>query len=325
MADACLSVNRAMPDGGAYAARDPLEASAFERWDCPSRAVARRWATVRCRCCRHASGERHGPAPPRHRGTRHDSGRSAPRTPGRGHRTAAARRGLRSHEVGDRRYRSGDGGLAETTTRNSPWPSGRVPDGALPAFVDSSALVAMLDADDARHAQASRIRDHLVDGARRGSRTLITHQALVVETSAVPARRFGMRAQPDLFQNLLWRVRIARINADQQGSPRSAAFLLESRRKRSLADCLSFAVMRSGRIRHAFAFDADFDERGFLPPPEPARLTAGGLRGPGFEPLTPRNGSSAPSGRSGAGRGAASPASGGRGRCEHRCSLATPD
>ena len=115
----------------------------------------------------------------------------------------------------------------------------------------------MLDADDARHAQASRIRDHLVDGARGGSRTLVTHQALVVETSAVPARRFGMRAQPDLFQNLLWRVRIARINADQQGSPRSAAFLLESRRKRSLADCLSFAVMRSGRIRHAFAFDAD--------------------------------------------------------------------
>ena len=112
-------------------------------------------------------------------------------------------------------------GLRKTTTRNSPWPSGRVPDGALPAFVDSSALVAMLDADDARHAQASRIRDHLVDGARGGSRTLVTHHALVVETSAVLARRFGMRAQPDLFQNLLWRVRIVWINADQQGSPRS--------------------------------------------------------------------------------------------------------
>ena len=34
-------------------------------------------------------------------------------------------------------------GLRKTTTRNSPWPSGRVPDGALPAFVDASALVAM--------------------------------------------------------------------------------------------------------------------------------------------------------------------------------------
>ena len=38
-----------MPDGGAYAARDPLEASAFERWDClrePSRAGGQPYAAA---------------------------------------------------------------------------------------------------------------------------------------------------------------------------------------------------------------------------------------------------------------------------------------
>ena len=139
----------------------------------------------------------------------------------------------------------------------------------LPVFVDSSALVALFDADDARHPHAARVWNDLVDGVRAGSRRLVTHHAVVVETSAVLARRFGMRAQDDLFGSLLRRVRIVWITEDLHDQARTAV-LRESRRGLSLVDWLSFSVMRAERIRHAFAFDPDFDEQGFLPPPGPA-------------------------------------------------------
>ena len=71
------------------------------------------------------------------------------------------------------------------------------------------------------------------------------------------------------FGSLLRRVRIVWITEDLHDQARTA-FLRESRRGLSLVDCLSFSVMRAERIRHAFAFDPDFDEQGFLPPPAPA-------------------------------------------------------
>ncbi len=90
---------------------------------------------------------------------------------------------------------------------------------------------------------------------------------MVTESSAVLARRFGFEVQRDLFEEILPVIRIVWITEELHERAR-AAFLAESRKKLSLVDCLSFEVMRSERIRHAFAYDQYFGENGFLTPPE---------------------------------------------------------
>ncbi len=124
----------------------------------------------------------------------------------------------------------------------------------LPVFVDTSALLTLFDKEDERREEALRTWRQLVRGSTIGTRDLVTHHAVVTESSAVLARRFGFEVQRDLFEEILPVIRIVWITEELHERAR-AAFLAESRKKLSLVDCLSFEVMRSERIRHAFAYD----------------------------------------------------------------------
>ncbi len=137
----------------------------------------------------------------------------------------------------------------------------------LPVFVDASALMSLFDKEDERHEEARRTWRQLVRGSVISTRDLVTHHEVVAKSSALLARRFGFEAQRDLFEKLLPVVRIVWITEELHERAR-AAFLAESRRKFSFVDCLSFEVMRSERIHHAFAYDRHFSENGFPPPPE---------------------------------------------------------
>jgi len=137
----------------------------------------------------------------------------------------------------------------------------------LPVLVDSSALMVLFDMEDGRREEALRTWRQLVKGSTIGTRDLVTHHAVITESSAVLARRFGFEVQRDLFGKLLPVVRIVWITENLHERAR-AAFLAESRRRLSFVDCLSFEVMRSEQIRHAFAYDRHFEENGFPPPPE---------------------------------------------------------
>jgi predicted nucleic acid-binding protein len=131
-------------------------------------------------------------------------------------------------------------------------------------FVDTSALLALIDDADERHDAADQAFRFLLHGER-----LVTHNYVVVEAVSLVQRRLGAPAARDLVDRLLPLVRT--IWVDESSHEAAVAALVASGSKRiSLVDWTSFAIMRRERIDDAFTFDADFVAQGFrvVPPPQ---------------------------------------------------------
>ncbi|MCY3560746.1 MAG: PIN domain-containing protein [bacterium] len=133
-------------------------------------------------------------------------------------------------------------------------------------FVDTSALYALLDADDDHHAEAAWGWERLLDDMQSGRRRGITHYGVVVETSALVQRRLGMQAVGELHDSVLEVLVVEDVDTDLQRRA-LAAMLAAGHRNVSLVDWTSFELMRAKGITHALAFDDDFTRRGFHPPP----------------------------------------------------------
>jgi predicted nucleic acid-binding protein len=124
-------------------------------------------------------------------------------------------------------------------------------------FVDTSAFVALMLADDRRHKRARRAFDKLAAEEAR----LRSSSYVLVETYALLQRRVGIDAVVTM------RDRIAPlIEVDWVGrSIHDAAverLTLASRKKLSLVDCVSFEVMKRRGITTAFAYDRHFAAEG---------------------------------------------------------------
>jgi uncharacterized protein len=123
-------------------------------------------------------------------------------------------------------------------------------------FVDTSAVIAHLDAEDRRHAEASATLDWL-----RGAATLVTTNYVEVECLAVCRRRLGREAAIVLVDELMPVLEV--IWVTPQIHAVAIAAYRSGRNATSLVDEVSFAVMRSRGISEAFAYDGDFDREGF--------------------------------------------------------------
>lgn len=124
-------------------------------------------------------------------------------------------------------------------------------------FVDTSALLALLDRDDAFHAAAAAILPALA-----AEDHLLSHEYILVEATALAQRRLGMGAVRRLVDDLLPLIQVAWIDTDLHAEAREAQ-LAAGRRNVSLVDWTSFLVMRRNGVRRAFTFDADFEAEGF--------------------------------------------------------------
>ncbi len=124
------------------------------------------------------------------------------------------------------------------------------------AFVDTSALYALLDEDDANHGRAEATFRQL------HGRELVTHSYVVVEAVALVSRRLGWAAVERLIDGLLPVIRVITVDAATH-----AVALRAFRAARSvgvsLVDQASFAVMRAEGIDQAFSYDRDFSTEGF--------------------------------------------------------------
>lgn len=123
-------------------------------------------------------------------------------------------------------------------------------------FVDTSALYALLDEDDANHARAARALADL-----QGSE-LIAHAYVLVETLALASKRLGWEAVVRLLDDLLGVVAIVPVERSIQDDA-LAAYREGGSGQVSFVDRTSFAFMRVNRIADAFAFDAHFESAGF--------------------------------------------------------------
>ena len=123
-------------------------------------------------------------------------------------------------------------------------------------FVDTSALYALLDEADARHAEASDLLRRL-----RGTE-LVTHGFVVVETCALVGRRLPWPASERLIDGLLPVIDVRSVG-DYLHRAAVDAYRQSRSARISLVDHASFALMRSLGIVRAFAFDDDFAREGF--------------------------------------------------------------
>ena len=134
-------------------------------------------------------------------------------------------------------------------------------------FVDTSALLAFIDADQPRHSDT-------VDAWRQAmddKDTLVTSNYVLVETFALVQRRLGLDALRALAGDLLPLIQPLWVD-EQVHAAATAALFTAGQRKLSLVDCTSFELMRRHGITAALCLDADFAQQGFrLIPPAPGR------------------------------------------------------
>ena len=126
------------------------------------------------------------------------------------------------------------------------------------AFVDTSALYALLVGTEAAHETVHREFGRLA--ATPGN--LLTTSYVLVETTALLQHRIGLAAVRDLDQPVvpLLAVRWVDEALHRHGMRRLTR---ADRRRLSLVDCVSFETMERDAIGTALAVDDHFAEAGF--------------------------------------------------------------
>jgi predicted nucleic acid-binding protein len=125
-------------------------------------------------------------------------------------------------------------------------------------FVDTSALLAVLDADDAQHARASRTWRELLGS----DEPLVTTSYVLVEAFALAQARLGLEATRTLNVDVVPILRVIWVD-ERLHRAAMTALLTAQRRHLSLVDCVSFEAMRQAGMTRAFAVDRHFRQQGF--------------------------------------------------------------
>lgn len=125
-------------------------------------------------------------------------------------------------------------------------------------FIDTSALLAILDADDEHHKKAKDIWIRLISEEE----TIICSNYVLVETFALVQNRLGLKAIRTLQEDILPMITVEWVDETihQAGV---AGVLTAMRKKLSLVDCISFDIMRKLGIKKVFVYDPHFKEQGF--------------------------------------------------------------
>ncbi len=124
-------------------------------------------------------------------------------------------------------------------------------------FLDTSAIYALADREDSKHGLA-RNRFEALLAAGEG---LLTHNYVLVESLALLQHRLGVSAAVKFGKSV---AGFEVVWVDAALHARAARHLARSSSRRvSFVDEVSFLVMKARGVTAAFAFDQDFEDRGF--------------------------------------------------------------
>lgn len=126
-------------------------------------------------------------------------------------------------------------------------------------FVDTPALLAVLDKDDENHSGAAYVWERLLE--RRVVR-LVTTDYVLHETGLLARRYLGPEAVRTLYRDI---VPVLEVLWVDEVLHRAAveAFLASHHKNASLVDYVSFAAMRQQGISVVFSPDPRFEKEGF--------------------------------------------------------------
>jgi len=125
-------------------------------------------------------------------------------------------------------------------------------------FIDTSAFLSILDADDKFHRKAKSKWAELVTSEA----LLFSNNYILVETFALVQHRFGMKAVRAFHDDILSLINVEWVDETTHKAGVSA-LEVAGRRRLSLVDCISFETMRQLGIKTAFTFDRHFAKQGF--------------------------------------------------------------
>ena len=129
-------------------------------------------------------------------------------------------------------------------------------------FVDTSALLALLDRADPRHGSARTAFERLAD------EELVTHGYVVAETIAVTRRRLGVEGVITLLDDLLPIIEVVPVEPGLHASAQ-ARYRESLPSGTSFVDRVSLAVIERDGIAMAFALDPDLVGPGLTLLPSP--------------------------------------------------------
>jgi predicted nucleic acid-binding protein len=125
-------------------------------------------------------------------------------------------------------------------------------------FIDTSAFLAVLDANDSHHKAAKSFWIKIVEAGD----VFVCHNYILVETSALISRRLGKEAVRVFEQEIMPILNIIWVTKEIHCAA-AGAQLIADRSNLSLVDCVSFDVMRRTGVKKAFAFDRHFRDYGY--------------------------------------------------------------
>jgi predicted nucleic acid-binding protein len=132
------------------------------------------------------------------------------------------------------------------------------------AFVDTSALYALLVRTEERHDDVVRAFRKLLEERR----PVWTTSYVLVETAALLQHRIGLGPVRDFIEHVVPVLSVEWVSetVHRKGTER---LLREDRRRLSLVDCVSLEFMRSQGLRDVLALDPHFAQAGchLLPAP----------------------------------------------------------
>lgn len=124
-------------------------------------------------------------------------------------------------------------------------------------YIDTSALYALMDADDHNHERAREAWAHLLDQPVQ----FLTSNYVLLESTALIQHRLGIQAARQFEEELAPVISVHWIDADLHAIALKTMLAI-GKRDLSLVDCANIELMRRLGHRTIFAFDRHYPEQG---------------------------------------------------------------